>query len=316
MGGWASLFSGLSRRLPDRITQRAIALYFTVEAWSKIGRRGFHSSEKTVDQNTMKIRILPALSDNYMYLLMDPNTKKAAIVDPVDPDSVISAVADEGVTLTTILTTHHHWDHAGGNADLIKKVQGLDVFGGDTRIDGMTNKVNHGQEIQIGGINVRCLLTPCHTSGHVCYYVTQDKDKAVFTGDTLFLGGCGRFFEGTAPEMQSALGTILGNLPDDTSVYCGHEYSLQNLAFGAHVEPSNQVIKDKISWCERQRSLTPAQPTVPSTIGEEKSINPFMRVWEPTVQAHTGTKDPIETMAALRTEKDSFKAPARDPARL
>lgn len=305
------MFSGLSRRVPDRITQRAIAVYFTVEAWSKIGLRGFHSSEKIVDQNTMKVRILPALSDNYMYLLMDPATKEAAIVDPVDPESVISAVAEEGVTLTTLLTTHHHWDHAGGNADLIKKVPGLTVLGGDDRIDGMTDKVGHGHEVRVGGLTVRCLLTPCHTSGHVCYYVTQDKDKAVFTGDTLFLGGCGRFFEGTAPQMHAALGSVLGELPEETLVYCGHEYSLQNLAFGAHVEPSNQVIKDKISWCEQQRALVPAQPTVPSTILEEKAINPFMRVSEPTVLAHTGTSDPIETMAALRLEKDTFKAPAQ-----
>jgi len=311
MGGWASLFSGLSRRLPDSVTQRAIAAYFTVEAWSKVGLRGFHSSQKVVDQNTMKIRILPALSDNYMYLLMDSVTKEAAIVDPVDPDSVISAVAQEGVTLTTLLTTHHHWDHAGGNADLIKKVPGLTVVGGDDRIDGLTNKVVHGEEIRVGGMTVRCLLTPCHTSGHVCYYVTQDKDKAVFTGDTLFLGGCGRFFEGTAPQMHKALCSVLGELPGETLVYCGHEYSLQNLSFGAHVEPENQVIRDKIKWCQEQRALSPPQPTVPSTMQEEKDINPFMRVCEASVQAHTDTSDPVETMASLRLEKDSFKPPIK-----
>jgi len=311
MGGWASLFSGLSRRLPDRVTQRAVAAYFTVEAWSKVGIRGYHSAQKVVDQNTMKVRILPALSDNYMYLLMDPATKEAAIVDPVDPESVIQAVREEGVTLTTLLTTHHHWDHAGGNADLVKKVPGLVVIGGDDRIDGLTRKVGQNDEVQVGGISIRCLLTPCHTSGHVCYYVTQDSDKAVFTGDTLFLGGCGRFFEGTAPEMYNALGAILGSLPGETLVYCGHEYSLQNLAFGAHVEPGNQVIKSKIKWCLEQRALSPALPTVPSTIDEEKAINPFMRVCEPSVQAHTATKDPVETMAALRHEKDDFKPPTK-----
>lgn len=311
MGGWASLFSGLSRRIPDSVTQRAVAAYFTVEAWSKVGLRGYHSGQKTVERATMKVRILPALSDNYMYLLVDPATQQAAIVDPVDPDSVVAAVKEEGVTLTTLLTTHHHWDHAGGNADLIKKMPGLVVLGGDDRIEGVTQKVGEGDEIKVGGLNIRCLYTPCHTSGHICYYVTQDEDKAVFTGDTLFLGGCGRFFEGTAPEMQKALGSVLGSLPGETLVYCGHEYSLQNLAFGAHVEPENQAIQDKIAWCRKQRSLSPALPTVPSTIQEEKTINPFMRVGEASVQSHTGTSDPVETMAALRGEKDNFKPPGK-----
>jgi len=311
MGGWASLFSGLSKRLPDSVTHRAVAAYFTVEAWSKVGIRGFHSGQKLVEHQTMKVRILPALSDNYMYLVVDKATREAAIVDPVDPESVLAAVREEGVTLTTLLTTHHHWDHAGGNADLIKKVPGLTVLGGDDRIDGLTKKVAHGESVSVGGISIRCLLTPCHTKGHVCYYLTQDTDKAVFTGDTLFLGGCGRFFEGTAPEMQTALSGVLGALPGETLVYCGHEYSLQNLAFGAHVEPGNEVIKKKISWCSDQRSLCPALPTVPSTIEEERAINPFMRVSEPSVQAHTGTQDPVETMAALRGEKDHFKPPKK-----
>lgn len=261
----------------------------------------------------MKVRILPALSDNYMYLLVDTATKQAAIVDPVDPDSVVAAVAKEGVTLTTLLTTHHHWDHAGGNAEMIKKVPGLTVIGGDDRIDGITRKVGHGDSLSLGDLSIKCLATPCHTTGHICYYVTQGDtaDKAVFTGDTLFLGGCGRMFEGTAPEMHTALNTVLGSLPGETLVYCGHEYSLQNLAFGAHVEPDNRAIQDKIRWSKEQRGSSPALPTVPSTIQEEKNINPFMRVSEASVQKHTGTSDPVETMAALRGEKDEFKAPAQ-----
>jgi len=307
MGGWTSLFSALSKRVPLCVTQSATALYFRVEALSKVGVRGYHSEQKIVDQNTMKIRILPALSDNYMYLLVDQATKEAAIVDPVDPDSVIKAVEEEGVKLTTLLTTHHHWDHAGGNADLIKRVPGLAVLGGDDRIDGVTRKVKHGDELTVGGLHIQCLFTPCHTTGHICYYVTKDMDKAVFTGDTLFLGGCGRFFEGTAPQMYEALVKILGALPGETKVYCGHEYSLQNLPFGEHVEPDNQHIKDKITWCKDQREATPPLPTVPSTIAEEWLINPFMRVGESTVQAHVGETDPVETMRAVRAEKDDFK---------
>jgi len=307
MGSWSSLFSAISRRVPLCVSQSATALFFRVEALSKVGLRGHHSESKLVDQNSMKIKILPALSDNYMYLVVDENTKEAAIVDPVDPDSVLKAVDDEGLTLTTLLTTHHHWDHAGGNAELIKQMPNLSVFGGDDRIDGVTTKVKHGDKISVGGLNIECLFTPCHTSGHICYYVTKDTDKAVFTGDTLFLGGCGRFFEGTAPQMYEALVGILGKLPGDTKVYCGHEYSLQNLSFGEHVEPNNHHIKEKIKWCTAERGADPPRPTVPSTVAEEWQLNPFMRVGESTVQAHAGETDPVETMRAIRAEKDNFK---------
>jgi len=259
----------------------------------------------------MKIRILPALSDNYMYLLMDETTKQAAIVDPVEPDTVLRAVEEEGVKLTTLLTTHHHWDHAGGNKSLIDKVSGLTTVGGDDRIEGVISPVKHGDELKVGSLNITCLATPCHTSGHICYYVVhpdnEQGEKAVFTGDTLFLGGCGRFFEGTAEQMYSALVTILGSLPDETKVYCGHEYTLQNLAFGAHVEPNNKAIRDKIAWSKAKREKP--EPTVPSLISEEKLINPFMRVHEKSVQDHAKKTDPIETMRAIRKEKDNFKAP-------
>merc|ERR1719483_920385 len=224
----------------------------------------------------MKIRILPALSDNYMYLLVDNDTKEAAIVDPVDPDSVIKAVEEEGVKLTTLLTTHHHWDHAGGNADLIKRVPGLTVFGGDDRIDGVTRMVKHGDELKVGSLNIQCIFTPCHTTGHICYYVTKNTDKAVFTGDTLFLGGCGRFFEGTAVEMNQALNVELASLPDETEVFCGHEYTLSNLKFALHVEPDNEKLEEYYKVCEGKRLA--GEPTIPGSIGQEKEINPFMRV--------------------------------------
>jgi len=307
MGGFSSLFSVISKTLPLSFTQRATALYFKASALRDVGVRGFHSKQKLVIVASMRIRILPALSDNYMYLLVDEDTNEAAIVDPVHPDSVIKAVADENVNLTTVLTTHHHWDHAGGNKELISKVSGLHVIGGDSRIDGVTRMVKHGDELKVGGLNVKCFFTPCHTTGHICYYVTHGEERVVFTGDTLFLGGCGRFFEGTAEQMHEALVNILGVLPPDTKVFCGHEYSLQNLGFAAHVEPDNQYTKGKISWCKEQRSMTPAQPTVPSTIAEELLINPFMRVNQASVQTHTGQTDAVETMRALRAEKDNYK---------
>ncbi|XP_077979648.1 hydroxyacylglutathione hydrolase, mitochondrial-like isoform X2 [Glandiceps talaboti] len=256
----------------------------------------------------MKVRLLPALDDNYMYLLVDEKSKTAAIVDPVQPEKVVDAVKEENVTLTTVLTTHHHWDHAGGNEKLVTMVQGLAVYGGDDRIGALNKKVKHGDEFKIGDLNVKCLSTPCHTSGHICYYVTgePDQDKAVFTGDTLFVAGCGKFFEGTPQEMYRALIEVLSALPPSTKVYCGHEYTANNLTFAQHVEPNNNAIKEKLTWAKMQRSKN--EPTIPSTIGDEFTYNPFMRVKEESVQKHVGQHDPIATMGELRKEKDGFKA--------
>ncbi|XP_012276116.1 hydroxyacylglutathione hydrolase, mitochondrial isoform X2 [Orussus abietinus] len=254
----------------------------------------------------MKVEILPALEDNYMYLIVDDETKEAAIVDPVDPDSVISAVEQSNVNLTKVFTTHHHWDHAGGNKALCKKMKNLEVYGGDDRIDALNHKVEHGFTFMLGKLSVRCLATPCHTTGHICYYVSGNgEDPAVFSGDTLFAGGCGRFFEGTAEQMYQALVEVLGKLPDNTKVYCGHEYTGQNLKFGIHVEPENKAIQKKIEWVQEQRKMK--KPTVPSTIEDEKKTNPFMRVHELAVMEHAKQSDPIQTMAALRKEKDNFK---------
>ncbi|XP_032789380.1 hydroxyacylglutathione hydrolase, mitochondrial isoform X2 [Daphnia magna] len=257
----------------------------------------------------MKVHIIPALQDNYMYLLIDESSNEAAVVDPVNPSKVIEMANQENVKLTTVLTTHHHWDHAGGNEELVKLVPGLAVYGGDDRIGALNKKVSHGDKLQVGNLEIQCLFTPCHTSGHICYYLPPSSvngQAAVFTGDTLFQGGCGRFFEGTADQMYHALIDVLGGLPDDTRVYCGHEYSLQNLAFGLHVEPNNESVVKRISWAKEQRAKS--EPTVPSLLSEEKLFNPFMRVNELTVQRHAKQNDPIETMKILRTEKDSFKA--------
>lgn len=295
--------------------------YILAESWNTISRRvllpitlatsgaSFHSLQRTVSQSDMKVVVLPALSDNYMYLVIDETTKEAGIVDPVDPDRVVSAVNEEKVKLTTVLTTHHHWDHAGGNDNLVKKVSDLKVYGGDDRIGALNHKVKHGDEFKIGSLNVQCLFTPCHTSGHICYFVRSEDHShppAVFTGDTLFVAGCGRFFEGSPQQMYTALVEILGSLPGNTKVYCGHEYTVANLKFAKVVEPNNRAIIDKLASAETLRAKN--EPTVPSTIGDEKTFNPFMRVGEETVQNHAGQSDPIATMGFIRTEKDNFKA--------
>ncbi|XP_076664199.1 transmembrane protein 104 isoform X2 [Andrena cerasifolii] len=266
-----------------------------------------HRIPALIEQPNMKVQIIPALQDNYMYLIIDEASREAAIVDPVDPEAVAAAVQQNNVNLTKVLTTHHHWDHAGGNGKLCKKFNNLQVYGGDDRIEALTNKVKHEDSINIGGLKVCCLATPCHTTGHICYFIAGDQDPpAVFTGDTLFAGGCGRFFEGTAEQMYNALIQILGSLPSETKVYCGHEYTENNLKFGKSVEPGNEAIRQKIEvvrvQCEKHC------PTVPSTIGEEKLTNPFMRVHEQTVMDYAKQTDPIQTMAFLRRNKDTFKA--------
>lgn len=264
----------------------------------------------TVDLDSMRVELLPALTDNYMYLIIDENTKEAAAVDPVQPQKVIEAAKKHGVKLTTVLTTHHHWDHAGGNEKLVKLVPGLKVYGGDERVGALTNRATHLSTLQVGSLHVKCLATPCHTSGHICYFVSKpgtSKPPAVFTGDTLFVAGCGKFFEGTADEMYKALLEILGRLPPDTKVFCGHEYTINNLKFARHVEPQNTAVQQKLAWAKEKYDL--GEPTVPSTIAEEFTYNPFMRVREKTVQQHAGESDPVTTMRAIRREKDQFKVP-------
>ncbi|KAL6423161.1 hypothetical protein ACFW04_010086 [Cataglyphis niger] len=274
---------------------------------SSNGFRGSHSLSTTVEHCNMKVQILPALQDNYMYLIIDEATQEAAVVDPVDPEAVATAVQQNNIKLTKVLTTHHHWDHAGGNARLLKNFPNLSIYGGDDRIEAINHKITHNDTFHIGNLSVKCLATPCHTRGHICYYVTgEEHPPTVFTGDTLFAGGCGRFFEGTADQMYKALIEILGSLPEETKVYCGHEYTANNLKFGLHVEPENKAIQDKLNWSHIQRANN--LPTVPSTIKDEKLTNPFMRVHEPTVMKHAQQNNPIQTMSYLRREKDNFKA--------
>ncbi|XP_024084292.1 hydroxyacylglutathione hydrolase, mitochondrial-like isoform X2 [Cimex lectularius] len=262
--------------------------------------------------NNMMIKTIPALSDNYMYLLnckiqvMDMQTKEAAVVDPVEPAKVLKEVRKEGGNLTKVLTTHHHWDHSGGNEDLAKQTK-VQIYGGDKRVGGITHIVKEGDTIDLGRLKIKCISTPCHTSSHICYFVTgPDQKPAVFTGDTLFIAGCGRFFEGTPAQMYSALVEKLGKLPDETQVFCGHEYTTANLKFAKTLEPNNQDVINKLTWSESQRNKN--LPTVPSTIGEEKQYNPFMRVTQKSLLDKYGSSDPVSVMGIIRVAKDKFKA--------
>ncbi|KAJ3358842.1 hypothetical protein GGF32_009938 [Allomyces javanicus] len=249
----------------------------------------------------MKVYPVPCLKDNYAYVLVDETTGQAAVVDPTTPAKVAEKVRELGVDVQYLLTTHHHWDHAGGNQEFVSLFPHLKaVVGGDDRIGALTQKINDGATLSVGTIHVRAIATPCHTTGSISYYCTHGtQEHAVFTGDTLFLAGCGRFFEGTAAEMHASLGK-LAQLPHETKVYCGHEYTSSNLAFAQYVEPGNQEIARRIKWGQEHAV------SVPGTIGEELQTNPFMRTGELSVQQATGETDTVEVMGKLREMKNEF----------
>nr|XP_039264809.1 hydroxyacylglutathione hydrolase, mitochondrial-like isoform X1 [Styela clava] len=282
---------------------RSTAWYRYTTPWS-----GFHSTPQTIVKGNMKVKIIPALDDNYMYLITDEKTNITAAVDPVQPDKLMEDAKKDGLEISMVLTTHHHWDHAGGNKEIAGKIPKLTVYGGDDRIDALTNKVEHGSQFKIGSLSVECLLTPCHTKGHICYFIkgkNEDEDLAVFTGDTLFVGGCGKFFEGEPEQMYNALVKTLGVLPSNTKVYCGHEYTVSNLKYALHVEPENTNTVNKMEWAKEKRKAN--VPTVPSTIGEEFKFNPFMRVEDECILKYSKCSSAVEAMGFLRSEKNNFK---------
>ncbi|CAG8435924.1 6895_t:CDS:2 [Diversispora eburnea] len=191
------------------------------------------------------------------------------------------------------------------NKDNDKKPS-LAIYGHDARIPELNYVCKHEEEFTVGTLKVRSLHTPSHTKGSVCYYVrdcnemNDDIERALFTGDTLLTGGCGKFIEGDAKDMYNVLYNILGTLPKDTKVYCGHEYGMSNLQFANTIDPNNQNIRRKLAW------LQSADCTVPSTIGDELECNPYLRVSELSIQNATGTLDPYEALQMLRALNDNF----------
>ncbi|KAF1001873.1 hydroxyacylglutathione hydrolase cytoplasmic isoform X1 [Apium graveolens] len=256
----------------------------------------------------MKVIDVPCLEDNYSYLIIDEATKEAAAVDPVEPEKVLQVAQDHGVHLKLVLTTHHHWDHAGGNERIKELLPGIKVYGGSVdNVQGCTDKVENGDKFSLSSdITVLSLHTPCHTKGHISYFVTgkDEENPAVFTGDTLFVAGCGKFFEGTAEQMHHSLCVTLSSLPKPTRVYCGHEYTVKNLQFAVTVEPDNAKIFQKLSWAQKQRQS--GLPTIPSTIEEELETNPFMRANLTEVQGRVGCKSAVEAMREIRQRKDTW----------
>ncbi len=284
---------------------------------------------------------MPALQDNYMYVLYSKSTKHAAVVDPVEPAKLAPVIERLGLKVTHLLTTHSHWDHAGGNTEFVELFPSVEevVGGKGDKAQAVTREVADGDTVQVGGLKVHVLFTPCHTPGHVCFYVSgsgggsgsaaaaaaaggnasaADADATaaavttvsdggsdaavagssaphsdavstaaaametqvsapgvVFTGDTMFVAGCGNFNAGTPAQMRAAFDKLKA-LPGDTLVCCGHEYTASNLAYARFVEPHNEAIAKKQEWVAVQRKAL--RPTVPSTLNDEAATNPFLRV--------------------------------------
>jgi len=257
----------------------------------------------------MLLHPLPAFADNYIWCLHDG--REALVVDPGEAQGVLSWLAHEGVHLRAILITHHHPDHTGG-VNALREHTGAEVFGPvGEHLPEPVSRVSGGQQVRPLGLPFEVIDVPGHTSGHIAYYLTSaDAAPLLFCGDTLFSGGCGRLFEGTPAQMLDSL-TRLASLPDDTRVCCTHEYTLSNLAFARAVDPGNADLAEYSKRCQLLRDQN--FPTLPSSIGVEKRINPFLRTHEPALvqaastRAGTLLNDPESVFATLREWKNVYR---------
>lgn len=237
----------------------------------------------------LEIDLLPVLADNYVYLLHEPRQGVTGVVDPAVAESVLEALARRGRRLDLILVTHHHADHTGGLAEL-KRATGCRAVGPRAeaaRIPGLDLLVGEGDRVGFGALAAEVLETPGHTRGHVSYWFPEAA--AVFCGDTLFALGCGRLFEGDAATMWRSLGKLRA-LPEDTRVYCGHEYTASNARFALQEEPENAELRRRAAEIEALRAR--GEPTIPTTIGLELRTNPFLRAAD------------AEAFGAMRARKD------------
>ena len=239
----------------------------------------------------MRIEIIPCLQDNYSYLVIDEKKNNACVIDPGESAPIIKYLDDNKINLKFILNTHHHYDHIDGNKDLKKKYKAkiLGYQGDKDRIPNIDVLLKDGEIWKEENFESKIIYVPGHTLGHICFYFF--KDKAVFTGDTLFSLGCGRLFEGTYAQMFMSLNKIK-ELPLDTKIFCGHEYTLSNSKFCAAHDKNNRNLKKKI--LEIKKKLNNNLPTIPTTIKEELECNIFLRA------------NNLETFSKLRDLKDKF----------
>jgi hydroxyacylglutathione hydrolase len=253
----------------------------------------------------LQVHMFSALSDNYCYLIHDPVTGKTGVIDTPEVATIENALSATGWSLDFILNTHHHDDHAGGNLELKEKT-GCTIIGpraDAARIPGIDIELGDGDTFELGSRTATVYDTPGHTRGHIVYHFADDH--IAFVGDTLFSMGCGRLFEGTPEQMWTSLQKLLA-WPDDTLVYCSHEYTQSNAAFALSVEPNNAQLVERAKQVDELRKQN--KPTIPSTIGLERATNPFLRPSSPELQTAVGLSGSplVDVFAETRRRKDIF----------
>ena len=253
----------------------------------------------------LEILIIKCRTDNYSYLIKDKKTNLVGVVDPSEFETVDIEINKNYKKLDFILNTHHHFDHIGGNQELKKKYNSKIVASkiDESRIPSIDIKVNERDNFEFGKTNFKVILIPGHTKGHIAFY--SQLEKVVFTGDTLFSLGCGKIFEGTHKQMFESLNKIK-NLPPDTKIYCGHEYTKKNLEFCMKYEINNKFLLRKLNWIKSQ--LNKKEPTIPTSLEEELKTNIFLRCNEPSLKnalGMNGSSDE-EIFKKLRDLKDQF----------
>ncbi|MEH2071298.1 MAG: hydroxyacylglutathione hydrolase [Nostoc sp.] len=257
----------------------------------------------------MQVIRLEALSDNYIFLLHDSKQNIAAVVDPAEAQPVLKKLAELKAQLVAIFNTHHHNDHVGGNKRLIEQFPQLIVYGGAEdrgRIPGQQVFLQEGDRVQFAERIAEVIFVPGHTRAHIVYYFPPEKPGEtgeLFCGDTLFSGGCGRLFEGTPTQMVDSLSKIR-LLPDDTRVWCAHEYTLKNLKFALSLDGDNTDLQKYFGEVQAYRHR--GEATIPSRLGVEKRTNPFLRWDHPSLQSAVKRSDPVQTFARIREMRNNF----------
>ncbi len=262
-----------------------------------------------MNNSPISIIPLPIFSDNYVWLLHNTANSTAAVVDPGDADDVLRWIHEHNVHLTDIIITHHHPDHVGGIEALLQATDSkLPVFGSEHdnkfgHIHGQTKALCDGEEFSIlcDTLQLSSLTVPGHTLGHMAYVAA--RLNALFCGDTLFLGGCGRLFEGTPVMMHESLNKLMA-LPATTMVYCAHEYTQDSYEFARTIMPNDRAIEQRLVRCRRTREQ--GHPTVPATLGEELRDNIFLRCEEADVQQATGTTNALNAFTEIRSRRDVY----------
>jgi hydroxyacylglutathione hydrolase len=253
----------------------------------------------------MPVVPIACLADNYAYAVVSEGNDQAVVVDPSEPGPVVDCLERLGLRLGGLLLTHHHWDHVGGIGGLLKRYGDLPVVAHKTdaaHVGDVTQHVVDAQHFELAGLAFDVLHVPGHTLGAVAYR----WQNCVFTGDTLFIAGCGRLFEGTAAQMYASLNKFAA-LPPSTQVYCGHEYALRNLAFARAIEPDNAEVLARIELVQQRRSA--GEPSVPSTMADELRTNPFLRCDREDFRARVASSASLQgavLFAEIRRRRDGF----------